>query len=361
MRRDFESRVAVITGASSGIGRATAHAFAEQGATVVLAARREDALRSVERSCIERGGRALAEPTDVTDHEQVEALARTAVQRCGRIDYWVNNAGVGLFGRIDEVPLEDYERVLQTNLHGCIYGARAVVPQFRRQGQGTLINVASLVGALPQPYTSAYSVSKAGLRALGESLRMELMDEPEVHACTVLPASIDTPFFQHAANYTGRSVKPIEPVYPAAMVADSILQLAQKPQREVVVGGAGKMFTFQHTVAPALAERTMAQQVERNHFAAAPSPATRGNLFTASSGGGRIGGGWMAQTGSRSSGTSTRAVLTGAALVALPLAAWAARNRISGGRLWSRPGSYHAVRRDPPIRAKLGDYPLPSR
>ncbi len=358
MRTGFEGRVAVITGASSGIGRATAHAFAEQGATVVLAARREDALRSVERSCIDRGGRALIEPTDVADHEQVEALARTAANRCGRIDYWVNNAGVGLFARIEEAPLADYERVLQTNLHGCIYGARAAIPYFRRQGEGTVINVASLVGVVPQPYTSAYGVSKAGLRALGDSLRMELLDQPAIHACTVLPASIDTPFFQHAGNYTGRSIKPIKPVYPAARVADSILRLAQQPRREVTVGGAGKLFALQRSLAPESAERTMARQVEQHHFAAAPSPDTRGNLFRASAGG-SISGGWMSQSARRA--TPARALIAGAALAALPLAAWAARNRVGGGRLWSRPSGYRAVHRDPAIRAKLGDYPLPSR
>ncbi|HET6518579.1 MAG TPA: SDR family NAD(P)-dependent oxidoreductase, partial [Geminicoccaceae bacterium] len=121
-----------------------------------------------------------------------------------RIDVWVNNAAVTLFGRLEETPPEVFDRVIRTNLFGYIYGARAVVPYFREQGSGTLTNVSSIVAYAGQPYTSAYVMTKAAIRVFGECLRQELLDAPDIHVCTVLPASSDTPLFQHGANYTGR-------------------------------------------------------------------------------------------------------------------------------------------------------------
>ncbi len=140
MPRKVGDAVVVITGASSGIGRATALAFARRGATVVVAARREQALRGVATECEQLGGRALAVPTDVTDEAAVRSLARRAVESFGRVDVWVNNAAVGLFGRFEDTPLEAYRRVIETNLFGYIYGARAALPIFREQGSGVLIN-----------------------------------------------------------------------------------------------------------------------------------------------------------------------------------------------------------------------------
>lgn len=324
MREGFRNAVVVITGASSGIGRATAHRFAEQGATLVLAARREDELRRVEQECVDRGGRAVVVRTDVTQHDQVDALARTAVEKYGRIDYWVNNAAVTMFARIEEAPREDFERVIQTNLLGYVYGARAAIPYFRERGRGSLINVASVVGVVAQPYTSAYGISKWGIRALGESLRMELMDAPEIHISTVLPATIDTPLFENAANFTGRKVRPMEPVYPATMVADSIVGLARRPRREVTVGGAGRMFAFQHTLAPGTAEGMMARQVEQKHLERTPAPDSHGNLFQPKAAGAAVSGGWMDQVSMRG-GTPSKVVLAGLALAAVPLTVWAAR------------------------------------
>src|SRR5688500_8726177 len=132
--------VAVITGASSGIGQATAFAFAEQGASVVLAARREWALRDVAMECERRGGQALPVPTDVTDEAAVHELARRALERFGRIDVWVNNAAVGLFSRFEDAPIVDFRRVIETDLFGYVYGARAVRPLSSRRGRRTVSN-----------------------------------------------------------------------------------------------------------------------------------------------------------------------------------------------------------------------------
>ncbi|GGF24569.1 SDR family NAD(P)-dependent oxidoreductase [Hymenobacter cavernae] len=163
----LQDAVVVITGATSGIGRATALTFARKGATLVLAARRADVLAEVVAECENFGGRALAVPTDTTDAGAVRYLAEAAHEFGeGRIDIWINNAGSGAVGRFEEVPLAAHEQVLHLNLFGYLYGAHAVLPYFRQQGRGTLLNVVSLGAWLPEPYTASYSASKYGLRGL---------------------------------------------------------------------------------------------------------------------------------------------------------------------------------------------------
>jgi short-subunit dehydrogenase len=266
------TQVVVITGASSGIGRATALAFAARGANVVLAARREAALREVATEVEQGGGQALVVPTDTADEAAVESLARQAVERFGRIDIWVNNAAVGLYARFEDAPSADYRRVIETNLFGYIHGARAALPLFYRQGHGVLINNASVMGKVPAPYTSAYVVSKHGVRALGESLRQEILlaGADRVHVCTVLPATIDTPFFRHAANYTGRAVKAMPPVYAPEAVASAIVGLVDNPKREVVVGNAGRLMEIGQSMSQGMSERALAVMVDKQHLADEP-------------------------------------------------------------------------------------------
>jgi NAD(P)-dependent dehydrogenase (short-subunit alcohol dehydrogenase family) len=320
MPRKLQDSVVVITGASSGIGRATALEFARRGATVVLAARREQPLRELAVECEHLGGHALVVPVDVTDEAAVQTLARRATENFGRIDVWVNNAAVSLFARFEESPPDAYRRVIETNLWGYIYGARAVLPIFREQGSGVLINIASIVATVPQPYTSAYVIAKHAVRALGMSLRQELSLDgaKDIHVCTVMPASIDTPLFQHAANYTGRTVKPMPPVYAAERVAKTIVGLAERPQREVMVGNAGRMLALMRTIAPGPAERMMARQVDKQHFYQdRPAEPTSGNLFepmpqyTGASGGWQAGGGKrMRRVATAGAATAIPAVLT---------------------------------------------------
>ena len=328
MPRKLRDAVVVITGASSGIGRATARAFAQRGATVVVAARREQALREVATECEQLGGRALAVPTDVTDEAAVQALARRAVESFGRVDVWVNNAAVTAFGRFEETPPEAYRRVIETNLFGYIYGARAALPIFREQGSGVLINNASIVANVPQPYASPYVISKHGVRALGMSLRQELALDGarDIHVCTVMPATIDTPFFQHAANYTGRAAKAMPPVYPAERVAETIVRFAERPGREAFVGNSGRLLNLQQTLAPGLGERLMATMVDKQHlYQDRPAPPTDGNLFEPMPQGTGVSGGWKADGGPA---PARRAAAAGLAAGVPALAAW----------WWFRPG-----------------------
>ncbi|RFA30499.1 hypothetical protein CAI21_05480 [Alkalilimnicola ehrlichii] len=327
MRRKLKDAVVVITGASSGIGRATAVKFAAAGARVVLAARREGALREVERECIRAGGRALVVPTDVSRASEVEVLAKRARDTFGRIDVWVNNASVTLFGRFEQTPLEDYEQVLRTNLLGYVYGSREALTCFRKQDQGVLINTSSIVGALAQPYTNAYGVSKYGIRGLTEGLRMELKDAPHIHACTVLPATVDTPFFHHAANYSGRNIVPMEPVYSSEQVADAIVSLARTPRREVVVGGAGRMLLGIKRVLPGVAERIMARQVERKHLGRQRAMDSRGNLFEPMAEGTGSSGGWLRGATHRSASRPWALLLLIGLASVFGLRAWRQRYR----------------------------------
>jgi short-subunit dehydrogenase len=317
----IEDSVVVITGASRGIGRATAQAFARRGAALLLAARREEVLDEVVAECEAAGGQAIAVPTDVTDQDAVHALARQGIETHGRIDTWINNAGVTLFAPFEEAPPDVYRRVIETNLFGVVHGARAVLPYFREQGMGVLINMSSVVSRTPQPYTSAYVASKYAVRGFSSSLRMELaLEDVDIHVVHMMPASIDTPLFQHAANYTGRQVKALDPAISPHRVAEAAVKAAASPKAEVTVGMLGRMATAEHAAVPRIYERLGSRVIDRGHFEEAPAAPTQGNLFTADANSNSVKGGWgSSDSNGRAVGKGVAATVAAASI---PLAIW---------------------------------------
>ena len=322
LARELKDSVAVITGATSGIGRATALELAQRGCKVVLAARRETALQDLAGECERLGVPALSIPTDASEEGAIRELARRAVETFGRIDLWINNAAVTAFGRFEETPSNVLRRVIDVNLLGYIYGARAVIPYFREQNSGVLVNVASQVAVMGEPFASYYVMTKFAIRGLGECLRQELRGTP-IDVCTLLPAAIDTPLYQQGANYTGWVPKPMSPVYDARMVARDIVKLAEHPRREMHSGRSGRIASLAHKVAPAAIERLAGRKVEREHFLHyKTAPPSEGNLFTPMPEYASISGGWQVRAPSH----KTRLVVLAAAIGSLlGVAAWWAR------------------------------------
>jgi NAD(P)-dependent dehydrogenase (short-subunit alcohol dehydrogenase family) len=248
-------QVVVIVGASSGIGRAAALEFAAAGAGVVCAARSVQALNTLVDEIRERGGSAVAVPTDVAEPAAVMALADVAEQRFGRIDTWVNAAAVSVWGRVEDITDAEFDRVLRVNFLGQVHGVHAALPALRRAGGGVLIGVSSVEGIRAVPLHGPYTASKFALRALYDSLRVELAQEGvPIAVTTILPASIDTPFFEHARSKLGAMVKPPPPVYAPEVVAASIVHAAQHPRREIPVGGAAVAFYLGQRLSPALTD-----------------------------------------------------------------------------------------------------------
>ena len=259
MARPLSEQVVVLTGASSGIGRQTAVTLAGRGARVVLAARSDEGLQDVAREIEANGGRALAVPTDVADRAQVESLARTAVDRFGQIHTWINNAAVSQYATVEQSTPEEIEQIIRVDLLGVIWGVKAVLPILRRQNEGTIVNVSSVLGMMSVPLQSAYCAAKHGIIGFADSLRMELAGEGSpIKVVTIMPGSTNTPFFDHArAKLGGKNPQPIPPVYEPTAVADAIAHVCERPQRDVVVGSASKMFVMLQRLNPWLVDRMM--------------------------------------------------------------------------------------------------------
>jgi short-subunit dehydrogenase len=290
--KKIANNVVVITGASSGIGRATALEIAQKGGTVVLVSRRKGALEELANECESFGGKALAVPADVCREKEVSAVVEQVMEKYGKIDVWVNNAAITLLGPFEETPLKDSRQVIETNVMGYMNGAHAVLPIFKKQGHGTLINVSSMVALTGQPFSAAYTVSKFAIRGLSLSLEQEYSDMKNIHVCSVLPSVIDTPLFQSAANYMGKEIKAPEPVIPAHKVADAILDLIVHPQKEVIVGYQGKISKLMKLVASTKFDRQIRKKILKDHFKKSSSSKTTGNLYS-TNGRATISGGWL--------------------------------------------------------------------
>lgn len=279
MPRDLANCVVVITGASSGIGRAAAHLFADEGSRLVLAARAVRPLNEVAAECERCGTRALAVSIDVRDEDAVERLAQAAVDRFGRLDVWVNGAGVMAYGHFDEVPTDVFRAVIETNLLGQVHGARAALRRFRDQRSGVLINMSSVWGRVSAPDVSAYVTSKFAVRAFSECLRQELRAEPDIDVATMLPQAVDTPIFDRAANYSGRAARPIPPILDPRKVAEGIVACARSPKPEVTYSRAGRLIELAHATLPSLWQRFLPPAFEAGNYAETTVAANPGGVL----------------------------------------------------------------------------------
>lgn len=282
----------VITGASSGVGRAIALEFAIQNDNrLVLAARNTVALNELATECEELGAEVKVVTTDVTNYQDMLNLASQA-DDMGGIDVWVNNAGVLAIGRFDETPMEVAAQVIRTNLLGFMHGAHAVLPYFKMQGHGILINNISIGGFLPVPFGAGYSASKFGLRGFSAALKAELAGFPDIHVCDAFPAFLDTPGIQHAANYTGKQLRPAPPVYDPKRVAMAVVKLASHPKRELMIGSTSILLRCAYGLLPRLTQSIAGAVIQQYLKHAEPLPKTDGNLFNEVDYGNAVYGGW---------------------------------------------------------------------
>ncbi len=271
MAKPINEQVVVITGASSGIGRETALRLAGHGAKVVLAARRDEALNDLVEQIQTEGGQATSVPTDVSVYSEVEALAQAAVDTYGRIDTWVNNAGVLIVGEFAKTEIEEARRLFDVNFWGELHGMKAVLPIMKEQGAGTIINITSVTARRPLPLMTIYSASKAALNGLSEGLRAEL-EGSGVTLCMVMPASIDTPLYQNALSKEGQMPQPSPPIYPPSEVAKAIEKAAINPMRDVYAGPAGVLFNLNNILAPGLLDKLLAAVGRSAILSSRPEP-----------------------------------------------------------------------------------------
>jgi short-subunit dehydrogenase len=301
LRPDEQQRMAgktvVITGASSGIGRGVALELAAMRANVVLLARRQAVLDALARQITAAGGTALVAAGDVSRPEDLQRAADQALARFGRIDVWINNAGVGALGRFEEIPIEDHARIIDVNLKGVIYGSHVALREFVRQGDGVLINIGSMESEVPIAYQSSYAASKAAVLSLGRSLAEELRlaGLDRVRVATVMPWATDTPFFTHAANYSGGTPRMVL-MDDAQKPVDVIVRTALYPREEVSVGWKARSAYFGHRVASDLTEHLSGSASDKLQLDVAPlAPATSGNLHQPMQAGSTVDGGMRAR------------------------------------------------------------------
>jgi short-subunit dehydrogenase len=265
--KPLDQQVIVITGASSGIGLATAELAAEQGAKLVLVARSEGTLAEIVAEINAVGGDAIYVVADVGKREQVEEIAQAAITRFGRIDTWINDAGGSIYGRLDEVSEIDSRRLFDTNFWGVVNGSLVALPHLISHG-GALINLGSEVSEAVVPPQGMYSASKHAVKGFTDALRVEMeeMDKSPVSITLIQPTAVDTPFPQHAKSYMDHEPKLPTPKIDPQQVAKAILHAAATPTHYVKVGMMARINTAMQHILPSLAEKIEAKQAGRQQY-----------------------------------------------------------------------------------------------
>lgn len=275
----LEDQVMVITGATSGIGLATARRAADRGARLVLCSRNEAELQETVDQIRQKGGTARSLVADVASQENMDRLAAAAVEEFGSLDTWVNNAGVSFYGRLTEVAVEDMRQLFEVNFWGTVYGSRAAVARMRGAG-GALINIGSIVSDRAIPLQGTYSASKHAVKGFTDALRMELEEEGAPISVTLIkPSAIDTPYFKHAKNYMDVQPKPPAPVYAPEVVANAVLRAAEHPVRDITIGGGGRFISALGTALPRLTDFYMERAMFKSQRSDLPAEGMPGNLY----------------------------------------------------------------------------------
>nr|WP_199305769.1 SDR family oxidoreductase [Pseudanabaena sp. FACHB-2040] len=280
--KPINQQVVAVVGASSGIGRATALQFAQQGAKVSVSARSQSGLDSLVEEIKAMGGDAIAITADVADFDQVKAIADKTVEYFGRLDTWVHVAATAVFARFEQHTPEEFRRVIEVNLMGQVYGAMVALPYLRQTGQGALISVGSVEGHRSLPLQSAYSSSKHATEGFLDSLRVELIhDKVPISVTNIMPATINTPFYNNGLTKLGRKPKGVPPFYQPELVARSILHAAENPVRELIVGDVGRILDIAQKLAPGLVDVALALiAVPGEHSSEPKSETDPNNLYT---------------------------------------------------------------------------------
>jgi len=274
------ARTVIVTGASSGIGRATALELAGRGDRLILLARGKQALEAVAEEARAAGaGEVVVAPADVNDEGALQRVVDDAVQRWGRLDAVVHAAQVMAYGRVEDVPAEVYETVVDTALHGTANLARAVVPRFRAQGRGSLVVVSSLLASVATPLMGSYIAAKWGQMGLVRVLQMENRDVDGIAISAVSPGGVDTPIYYAGASYMGSTGRPPPPVYTPQRVARKIVATLDRPKRQVHAGFANPVLVAGFRLLPAVYDALVGPLMKLGGIARDRVAPTAGNVF----------------------------------------------------------------------------------
>lgn len=272
--KPISEQVVVVFGASSGIGRETAIQFARRGAKVIVAARSKEGLSTLVESIERAGGKAAYQIADVADEAQVKAVAQKAVDTFGRLDTWVHCAAISIYATAENTTSEEFRRVHEINFLGTVHGVQAALPHLKKEGRGALICISSVEGKRAFPLQAAYSASKHAIIAFLDALRVELKHEGQnkISVTNVMPAGINTPFFNQARTKLGVKPMPAPPIYHPSVVAETILHAAENPTRDICAGGASKMFIALQRLSPALVDAMVLKMGFESQKTSEPKP-----------------------------------------------------------------------------------------